>query len=372
MPQNNTSVTFNIDGDGIVGSLTFQLFNNLTPTIAEQIETLVTDGLYNGDYIYRSDAGFVVQGGNILPTISNGSVSGQTQVNKFSGSSSGTVPTVDDEFNPDLTYTSSGSLGLAIPSPNNGSSEFFIGKGTSTARQPLNFSYSLFGFLTVDQAITVNGQATTVLAALEADSTSADTASGSGGDLLSPIQITSATLSTDSQNGVLMLRRLDRVGHLYGDRDGIRRHQHARYPDVPGERRGQLDRVDRQPLDLPDANRADIDRLPAGVRPGIEHGHVGQQFVDLQGTAIPRFRRQDRRPGDGLRQRRCHRLGQRHVNFAVGFHRRHDGPFGRHAHHHRHGDAPECIGNLDRYPEEQPHRYGQCGQLEFAGHPGQG
>ena len=202
--------------------------------------------------------------------------------------------TVNDEFNPDLTYTSAGSLGLAIPSPNEGSSEFFIGEGTSLAQQALNYSYSLFGFLTVNQAITVNGKATTVLAALEADSTSAETASGSGGDLLSPIKITSATLSTDPQNGVLMLRAPSTASGSYSVT--VTAYDGTNTPATQtfhGERRGQLVRVDRQPVGRQDADRADIDRLPAGVRPGIEHGHVGEQFVDLQGTPIPRFRRQD-------------------------------------------------------------------------------
>ncbi len=205
MPETNKSITFNIDGQGIVGAMTFQLFDNLTPGIASQIEALADAKVYNGDYIYRSSAGFVVQGGNILPTISNGQVTGQSEVNT-PPSSANISTAVNDEFNPDLTYSSAGSLGFAIPSPNEGSSEFFIGEGTSEAEQALNYSYSLFGFQTVNQSITVNGQATTVLGALEADSTSADTASGGSGDLLKPVQIASATIFTDTQNGVLLLR----------------------------------------------------------------------------------------------------------------------------------------------------------------------
>jgi cyclophilin family peptidyl-prolyl cis-trans isomerase len=216
MPQTNKSVSFSINGQGIVGTMTFQLFDNLTPGIAGQIEALAnsTNHVYTGDYIYRSSAGFVVQGGNILPTITNGQVTGQSQVNTVPSS----IPSaVNDEFNPDLTYTSAGSLGFAIPSPNEGSSEFFIGEGTTEAQQALNYSYSLFGFQTVNQAITVNGQATTVLQALEADSTSADTVSGNSGDLLNPIKIVSATVFTDTQNGVLLLRApsTDTVGSSF-------------------------------------------------------------------------------------------------------------------------------------------------------------
>ena len=53
--------------------MTFQLFDNLTPTTASHIETLVNDGFYNGDYIYRAQNGFVIQGGNDPPQINNGS-----------------------------------------------------------------------------------------------------------------------------------------------------------------------------------------------------------------------------------------------------------------------------------------------------------
>ncbi len=56
MPQTNKSITFNIDGQGIVGAMTFQLFDNLTPGIASQIEALADAKVYNGDYIYRSSA----------------------------------------------------------------------------------------------------------------------------------------------------------------------------------------------------------------------------------------------------------------------------------------------------------------------------
>ena len=54
MPQTNKSVQFNING---LGSMTFQLFDNLTPSTASHIETLVNDGFYNGDYIYRAETG---------------------------------------------------------------------------------------------------------------------------------------------------------------------------------------------------------------------------------------------------------------------------------------------------------------------------
>ena len=75
--------------------------------------------------------------------------------------------TINEEFNPDLNYTSAGDLAMArTSSPNSSGTEFFITEAAT--RNPLDYGYTLFGFQTVDQAITYNGQATTVLQAIEA------------------------------------------------------------------------------------------------------------------------------------------------------------------------------------------------------------
>jgi cyclophilin family peptidyl-prolyl cis-trans isomerase len=194
MPSTNKSVTFNVNGSGIVGSMTFQLFDNLTPTTTNHIETLVNDGFYNGDYIYRAQSGFVVQGGNDPPQINGGAA-----VNTLP---SGVPSTIDEEFNPDLNYTTGGDLAMArTSSANSSSTEFFITE--AAAQNPLDYAYTLYGFQTLNQAITVNGQATTVLQAIEAQPTE----SSSGFSYLTtPIKITSASITTDTQNGVLMLR----------------------------------------------------------------------------------------------------------------------------------------------------------------------
>jgi cyclophilin family peptidyl-prolyl cis-trans isomerase len=199
MPKTNQSVQFAING---LGTMTFQLFDNLTPTTTSHIETLVNAGFYNGDYIYRSQSGFVVQGGNELPTMSNGTpTGGTTSINTLP---SGVPSSINEEFNPDLAYQSSGALAMARQStPNTSGTEFFIGEGGNSVRSALDYSYTLFGFQTVDQAITVNGSATTVLKAIEA----MPTESSSGFSYLTtPVKINSATLITDTQNGVLMLK----------------------------------------------------------------------------------------------------------------------------------------------------------------------
>jgi cyclophilin family peptidyl-prolyl cis-trans isomerase/Ca2+-binding RTX toxin-like protein len=195
MPRTNKSVEFSING---LGTMTFELFDNLTPKTATWIENLVDDGFYNGDYVYRAETGSfaLIQGGNNPPQINSGA-----DVNPWP-SSFGSTTTIDEEFNPDLDYTSAGSLAMARTSTaNTSSSEFFV---TDGATRSLDYGYTLFGFQTVNQAITYNKQSTTVLQALDSMPT---TANSQGIHYLnSPVKITSASIITDTQNGVLMLR----------------------------------------------------------------------------------------------------------------------------------------------------------------------
>ena len=119
------SVQFNIDG---LGTMTFQLFDNLTPNTASWIENLVNAGFYNGDYIYRAETGSfaLIQGGNNPPQINSGA-----NVNPFPASF-GSTTTINEEFNPDLNYTTAGALAMArTGSPNTSSSEFFITDGAT-------------------------------------------------------------------------------------------------------------------------------------------------------------------------------------------------------------------------------------------------
>ena len=193
MPQTNTNIQFNIAN---LGSMTFQLFDNLTPNTAAWIEKLVNAGFYNGDYIYRAETGSfaLIQGGNNPPQINNGA-----NVNPWP-SSFGTKTTINEEFNPDLNYTAPGTLAMARESsPNTSSSEFFV---TDGATRSLDYGYTLFGFQTGDHPN--NGSTTPVLQALDAETT---TANSQGIHYLdTPVQITSASVITDTQDGVLMLR----------------------------------------------------------------------------------------------------------------------------------------------------------------------
>ncbi len=116
MPSTNPSLQFDIAG---LGDMTFQLFENLTPNTVNHIEDLVKADVYNGDYIYRAETGSfaLIQGGNNPPQIN-------------SGANVNTVPStitnpIDEEYNPDLNYTTAGDLAMArTSSPNSSGTEF--------------------------------------------------------------------------------------------------------------------------------------------------------------------------------------------------------------------------------------------------------
>ncbi len=192
MPQSNPSVQFTIAG---LGKMTFQLLDNLTPNTVSHIEALVNAGFYNGDYIYRAETGSfaLIQGGNNPPQINSGA--------NVHTVPSGVTNPIDEEFNPDLNYTTAGVLAMARTSTENTSgTEFFV---TDGATRSLDYAYTYFGFMTVNQAITYKGQSTTVLQALD----SMLTTPNNGIDYLNtPVMITRASIINDTQNGVLMLR----------------------------------------------------------------------------------------------------------------------------------------------------------------------
>ena len=208
MPQTNKSVQFSIN-DRVVGTMTFQLFDNLTPNTASHIETLVNDGFYNGDYIYRAQSGFVVQGGNNPPQINSG---GTTSMR----CPPACRPPINEEFNPDLNYTSAGTLAMArTSSANTSGTEFFVAEA---ATRSLDYGYTLFGFQTVDQAITFSGKATTVLQARASRRKPPPGISY----LITPVKIT-----LGEHHHRHAERRLDaacahgRHGQLHRDRDGL-------------------------------------------------------------------------------------------------------------------------------------------------------
>jgi hypothetical protein len=98
---------------------------------------------------------------------------------------------MDEEFNPNLEYTSSGFLGMARSDPGTSSTEFFI---TGEATRSLDFSYTIFGMQIsgFDVFSTIASMAN-------------QTESGMTEYLATPVTITSASIITTSQTGMLQI-----------------------------------------------------------------------------------------------------------------------------------------------------------------------
>ena len=185
MPQTNKSVEFKIAG---YGTMTFQLFDNLTPTTASHVETLVNDGfLQRRLYLSRPERvrhprrkrpAPIEQHGADVNTLLRG---GRSRLTRSSI--------------PDLTYTTAGDLAMArTGSPNSSGTEFFVSEADAEAS--LNFGYTLYRLPDGlgNRSSRQIQQAT-------------DGARHPGFSYLdTPIEITSASIINDTQNGVLMLR----------------------------------------------------------------------------------------------------------------------------------------------------------------------
>ena len=150
--------------------MTFQLFQDLTPNTVEQIMNLVNDGFYNNLTFHRVISDFMIQGGD-----PNGDGTGGPGYN------------FDDEFNAALQFTSSGLLAMANSGPDTNGSQFFV---TAAPYRSGDFRYTIFGMLTSGNDI-LN----------EIDAVATD----SNDKPLNSVVITSATIFTDTQDGVLRL-----------------------------------------------------------------------------------------------------------------------------------------------------------------------
>lgn len=158
------------------GALTFQLFDDLTPLTTSRIESLVNQGFYKGKVFHRVANNFpgvndfIVQGGSV-----NGNGTGSVNQPGF--------PFVD-EFVQQLAFTGTNQLAMANAGPDTNDSQFFV---TTGSPQFLNFKHTIFGQL-------VSGQQ--ILTDLTKVATNQTTP-------VSPITITSATLSSANPDGVI-------------------------------------------------------------------------------------------------------------------------------------------------------------------------
>ncbi len=171
------------------GSIVLQLFGDLTPTSVAQIESFVTQGFYNGKNFPRIVSGFPDSNGFILQA---GSVNSD-------GSGTSPFPNFNNEIVQQLAFTNPGQLALANSGGGNtDNSQFFI---TTGAPAFLDGSYTVLGQV-------VSGMNLVNEMSQVATENSSVYAFGSPPVAeksfpVSPVNISSATLSTTNPDGVV-------------------------------------------------------------------------------------------------------------------------------------------------------------------------
>ncbi len=180
------------DDPAFSGTLTFQLFDELTPVTVDRILALTNQGFYTSPTenpnttfenfdtknFHRVATGFpgsefIVQGGSL-----NGDGTGNIDQPGFE---------FDDEFVPQIVFNGTGQLAMANAGDDTNSSQFFINTG-----QPrfLDFQHTIFGQL-------VDGFETFQLMT--------EVARASDDTPISPILISDTDVFQDSADGVLLL-----------------------------------------------------------------------------------------------------------------------------------------------------------------------
>lgn len=171
------------------GSMTFQLFGDLTPNTVQQLEQLITSGYYTSPTqptdgspplasknFHRIVSGFAAQAGSLT-----GNGTGNLTAPGFPFA---------DEFNQQLVFDGNAQLAMANAGNDTNDSQFFITYGP---QRSLDFNYTIFGQL-------VSGLDTlSELSQVEVKANS----SGEKSQPLTPVLITSSTLSDVNPNGVL-------------------------------------------------------------------------------------------------------------------------------------------------------------------------
>ena len=161
--------------DGVSGSMTFQLFNNFVSTAVTEVKSFVS----------ASNSGMkfsrILNSTNGLGAAIQGDLAPATGTNW------------DDDYNPNLQFTSAGMLAMANAGPDTNNTGFFI---TTAAWRSLDFRYTIIGFMTTETG--------NLLQQIDNVKTQKNS-SGEDSEPVNTVSITSVTTVTDNQNGVLQL-----------------------------------------------------------------------------------------------------------------------------------------------------------------------
>ena len=179
------------------GTLTFQLFGDLTPLAVQRISTLVQQGFYTGRIFHRVSSGFPDANGFIAQA---GSVN-----NMGSGDVNQPGFPFQDEFNQQSVFSGAGQLALANSGRDTNSSQFFITTapirsfGNTANGNNLDYLHTIFG-----QLVSGNEILQQITQVQRTDANGETNVSP-----VSPITINSATLSDANPNGVLHINASD-------------------------------------------------------------------------------------------------------------------------------------------------------------------
>ena len=251
------------------GSLSFQLFDDLTPLTTSRIEQLVRSGFYTSPttqspILATKNFHRVANG---FPGPTDYIVQGGSQTGNGSGSLSAPGFPFRDEFVPQLAFTSPGLLAMANAGHNTNDSQFFV---TTGEPRSLDFNYNIFGQL-------VAGQAT--LAQMT------QVAKGSDGTTpVNPILFTSTTLSGTNPDGVI---HVDTTGATAGQTSKVT----VTATDASGATSAQTFNVNV-------AANTDSAGAPIIQRPFL--GNVQNQVVGAGQTAVFQLPSVSPTPGDRL------------------------------------------------------------------------
>jgi cyclophilin family peptidyl-prolyl cis-trans isomerase len=170
------------------GTIVLQLFNDLVPKTSTLIEGFVNSGFYNNKNIFRVAAGFPDANGFI--------VQGGSPNNLSTGVSGLPGTPFANELVQQISFAGPGQIAMAnTGQPNSNDTQFFITNATQpAANSSLMFNYTVFG--QVVSGLNLVNQMTHV--ALKADPVS-----GAQSFPVSPIVVSSETLSSTNPDGVI-------------------------------------------------------------------------------------------------------------------------------------------------------------------------
>ena len=171
----------NNSANDFTGSLTYQLFSNLTPNTVSEISNLTNNGYFvnSGKFFNRIFAGFVIQGGSPTPD----------------GSEPNPPVTFGNEIAQQLAFTGTDQLAMANEGqPNTDTTQFFTTLAPNNSL--LSYNFTLFGQLLTGES-TINQM---LNIPLMFNQTLNETT-----EPVNPLTISSATLSSTNPDGTLII-----------------------------------------------------------------------------------------------------------------------------------------------------------------------